>query len=141
MVSKFLKRALIVIGVLVLTFFAYVEISGNQFLYKTFGNTLFKGRLGPTIDDHNLFESRMVEAGNYQEWPVDSNYNKFQLSTEEEEVHTKFETVSLVVIKSGKLYFEKYWQGYSDSSLTNSWSMSKSLISRSRCSSRSFLMA
>jgi CubicO group peptidase (beta-lactamase class C family) len=125
---KFIKRIITTLLIIALLGVSYIELSGNRFLYKTLGNTIFKGRLGPTIDDYNIFPHRVVKAGNYQAWPVDTLYNQFDLSEDELNIHEKYETVSLVAIKSGKLIFERYWQGYSDSSKTNSWSMTKSLI-------------
>lgn len=126
---KFLKRTIITILVLFLSGIAYIEISGNRFLYTTFGNTIFKGRLGPTIDDYTIYHNRVVEGGNYQPWPVDSLYNQFDISDDELKVHDQYQTVSFVVIKEGKLFYERYWEGYSDSSRTNAWSMTKSFIS------------
>jgi len=125
---RFIKRLLIILVSIFVLGILYIEVSGNTFLYKTLGNTVFKGRLSPTIDDYQIFENRTVEAGNYQAWPVHDQYNQFDLVGDEEKVHENYQTVSFVAIKSGKLFYEKYWQGYSDSSLTNAWSMTKSFI-------------
>jgi CubicO group peptidase (beta-lactamase class C family) len=41
----------------------------------------------------------------------------------------ELKTVAVVVIKNDSLLYEKYWDGYSDSSLSNSFSMAKSITS------------
>lgn len=125
---KFIKRTFITLAVILLAIIGFIELSGNQYIYAALKATVFRGTLQPSIDNHTTFANRVVEAGNYQAWPVDSNYNTFELSPEELATHEQYQSIAVVVIKSGKLWFEKYWDGYSDSSKTNSWSMVKSMV-------------
>jgi CubicO group peptidase (beta-lactamase class C family) len=63
-----------------------------------------------------------------QPWPEDENYNKIPLTDSLTSELEKFQTVGFFVAKDGKALWEKYWENYSDESLTNSFSMAKSVI-------------
>lgn len=93
-------------------------------------HTILEGRMGPTIDEHVYYDNRTVQASdNPFEWPLDESYANNSLNDEAEAYHEKYQTKSYLVIHKGKLIYEKYWDGYSDTSLTNSWSMAKSMCS------------
>jgi CubicO group peptidase (beta-lactamase class C family) len=42
---------------------------------------------------------------------------------------SEYNTVSYLILKDGEVLYEQYWQGYSDSSKSNSFSMAKSIVS------------
>lgn len=104
-------------------------LTGNTHVYKVLANTVFKGRLSPSIDEYTIYHNREVAIGEPQPWKHHHNYNQFDLTLEEEELHSKYLTVAYVIIKDNQLLFERYYENYSDSSLTNSWSMAKTIVS------------
>jgi len=80
------------------------------------------------IDDHELFVQRPVPAGTPMHWPLSINYNKFVPdSTARKELDT-MRSVAYLVIHRDSILYEKYWEGYNDSSWSNSFSMSKSVV-------------
>jgi CubicO group peptidase (beta-lactamase class C family) len=81
------------------------------------------------IDDLDLFAHRTVEAPAGVDWPVAKGYNTKPLSPALLQELEAFESVAFLVIRDDSIQYERYWDGYSDSSLSNSFSMAKSFIS------------
>jgi CubicO group peptidase (beta-lactamase class C family) len=97
--------------------------TGKLYLYKALVYNFVN------IDDLDLFPSREVSAGNPQPWNVASAYNQTPLSGELRAALEEYETVAFLVIKDDSIKYEEYWDGYTDSSLSNSFSMAKSIVS------------
>lgn len=126
---KILKRTLyVIIGIVVLVNLI-ILFTGRFYLYKTIPNTLFKFRLGPSISEYPIFPNRVVKTGKPMPWPISSHYNKKDIPKEYLPDFKKYGTVAYVVIKNDSLYHEQYWDGYSDTSHSNSFSMAKSFVS------------
>jgi CubicO group peptidase (beta-lactamase class C family) len=105
-----------------------VEASGHHYLYNTLANTVFKGRLGPGIEEYKGMPNRTVFAGNPEPWPTSTQFGNHSLSAEEEAYHQDFASVSFVVIHRDSLLFEKYWENFGSDSISNSFSMAKSIV-------------
>lgn len=101
----------------------YILASGRTYLYKTFIYTY------ADIDDQKLFHTRTVRASSHPEpWPFSKDYNKEQLPDSLEKFLAANETVSFLVLKDDSLRYEKYWENYTDTTSSNSFSMAKSII-------------
>ena len=100
--------------------------SGNMHLLKAIKNTYLVGKTGPTIDDYHKFINRAVETNQPKPLSSYTEPPEVYLTPEEENLFKKWETSAFVILKDGKMLFEKYWDNYSDESLTNSFSMAKS---------------
>ena len=85
--------------------------------------------LKPGILDYNIFENRTVNNGSVIQWPVDEKYNAIKISSQALNEIEKYKTVAYLVIKDGKLLHEEYWDGWTDTTISNSFSMAKSIIS------------
>lgn len=120
---KFIKRFFLVIFILVFLFSAYAVISGKTYLFKAVWYN-FAG-----IDDYKIFNNNTVNISDAQPWPVSKNFNKTDPPEDVSQLLIRINTVALVVIKSDSLFYEKYWDGYSDSSWSSSFSMAKSITS------------
>lgn len=84
--------------------------------------------LYPKIDQYPIFENRLVKAGDPRPWELAEGYNQGSIP---EEYLPRFEelgTVAFLVIRDGKLLFEEYWEDYGPESLSNSFSMAKSIV-------------
>ena len=82
----------------------------------------------PGIDDYPIFSNRAIEAGKPQPWELADNYNQSNLDKAAIDSFANYQTVAFLIVKDGKLLFEEYWDGYGTESMTNSFSMSKSII-------------
>lgn len=81
------------------------------------------------IDDYTIFDNRVVAAGNYEPWGEVAGYNRRNIPEAYQSRFSKLKTVAFLVIKDQKIRFEKYWDGYSPDSKSNSFSMAKSIVS------------
>src|SRR5690554_5310368 len=110
---------LIILGLLLLT--------DNYHLVNAIRFTYFIGETGPTIDDYSKFENRVVQAGKSQPWNLSKQYNKYKFNKTQNEIVDKWETVAFLIIKNDSILYENYWDNYSSTSLTNSFSVAKSI--------------
>lgn len=93
-------------------------------------HTVLEGRMGPTIDEYTIYSNRVVEASEHpKEWPIAKEYASNKLTEQDEAYHENYGSAAYLIIKDGELFYEKYWDNYSDTSRTNSWSMAKSICS------------
>ncbi|PLX20282.1 MAG: serine hydrolase [Salinivirgaceae bacterium] len=81
------------------------------------------------IDDYKIFKSRVIEAGEHDPWEKAANYNDYTLPKETFDKFMDLKSVAFVVIQNEKILYENYWDNYSDSSISNSFSMAKSIVS------------
>ncbi|MEQ9188043.1 MAG: serine hydrolase [Cryomorphaceae bacterium] len=125
--STFLKRLGWVAFWLLLLHFV-IEITGHHYIYNTLGNTVFQGRLGPGIQEYKDMPNRTIANGTPQPWKKSDRFGKLSLTESELAYHREFQSVSYVVIHRDSLIFEQYWDGFSDTSRSNSFSMAKSIV-------------
>ncbi|MDR3652796.1 MAG: serine hydrolase [Paludibacter sp.] len=85
--------------------------------------------LMPKIDQYTIFENRVVKAEDPQPWELAPNVETNQISPEFTPDFKKYGTVGFVVVQHNKIILEQYWHNYSPLSLSNSFSMAKSIIS------------
>ncbi|MEJ2594156.1 MAG: serine hydrolase [bacterium] len=83
----------------------------------------------PNIDDYKIFENRIIKAGDPEPWPLHEAYNKQSLSDEVLQRIMEYDPVAFLIIRDGKILHESYWDGYDENSISNSFSMAKSIVS------------
>ena len=105
-----------------------VEVTGHRYLYNTLASTVFQGRLGPGILEYNDMPNRAIEKGEAQPWKISADYNTASFDQDELDFHKEFGTVSYLVIKDDEIVFEEYWDDFDDESISNSFSMAKSVV-------------
>ncbi|HSZ24971.1 MAG TPA: serine hydrolase [Cytophagaceae bacterium] len=107
-----------------LAFNGWVLLSGKQYFYKALIYNF------ADIDDYKIFPKRIINKSSHPvSWSVSSNYNKKDISPVLRKYLDSIETVALLIVKNDSIQYEKYWDNYSDSSYSNSFSMAKSYIS------------
>lgn len=115
--NKYLKT--ILIGILAI---ATIYILLPQYLQKALIYQL------PGISDYKIFDNRKVSTGIPQPWPQATNYNGFPLSGAYADTLQHFNTIAFLVIQHDSILFETYNDGFSATSLSNSFSMAKSIV-------------
>jgi CubicO group peptidase (beta-lactamase class C family) len=108
---------------------AFILISGKTYLYKGIANTYLRGRLGPTPEECSVFATRKVSAGREQKWALSGNYNKHIISPADRKQIEAYRPIAFLVIQNDSIKYEEYWDHFSDSSLTSSFSMGKTFVS------------
>lgn len=126
-VLKISFKVLCIIVLIIILAIAGLYISGNQYLIKAVRTTYLKGHTSVYIDDYPYFNNNVIRAGIPQNWELHEKYNDIQLTDILRKELEDFKTVGFGIIKDGKLLYEEYWDNYSDESLTNSFSMAKSI--------------
>jgi len=122
--SKILKWVFIIITSLILLLYAFnIEylIKGVRTIYLTGNNTAF-------ISDYEYFDNREIANSNPEPWPIHKNFNQYTETEELKVLNEQRETKSFLVIKNDSIVFEKYYDGYDENSLSNSFSVAKSIV-------------
>lgn len=112
----------IIFGILLLYIFNYEYIlRGVQVVYMQGYTTAY-------IDDYPEFDNRKIPSGDsYQAWPKHKAYNSVSATKKLQETNDELGTVAFLIIKNDSIWFENYVEGYTDTTLTNSFSMAKSI--------------
>jgi len=124
---KIIKSILLGFFLIIVLTIAGILISGNGYIFRAFQKTYLKGYTTAYIDDYVDFDNAVVRAGVPQPWPLHEKYNRLQLTDTLRKGLESFQTIGFAIIKDGQLIHEEYWDNYSNSSLTNSFSMAKSI--------------
>jgi len=111
-----------VVGMLLLSANIAILITGNIYIYRALVYNYVN------IDDLHLFHTRTIDAGTPQPWKISADFNKGKLPDSVRAELEKLETVAYLVIKDDSILYEEYWDRYSEKSLSNSFSMAKSVI-------------
>lgn len=121
MFKKILKGILVgAAGIVALTY-----AFGYDYLFRGIRQTYLRGETGSTINDEKYFDSNVIAKGNSVPWQKDSLYNIKQLPKNLVKDLKDTNSASFLVIKNGKLIHEEYWDGYTQRSKTNSFSVAK----------------
>lgn len=125
---KYILRFFLILAILISLVAIGLKVSGNGFLIRGVWITYLHGETSATIDDLKFFDSELVASANSkQPWDTHLNYNKIEPSEALKQTLEISESVAFMVIKNDKIIHEQYWDDYSDSSLSNSFSMAKSI--------------
>lgn len=121
---RILKYVFIVLVVLLGALSAYAVLFDKTYLFKAVYHNF------SAIDDYKIFNNQtVVKAKQDKPWPLANQYNKLAYPDSLNQLLESLRTVGVLMIKNDSIVFEKYWDGYSDSSLSGSFSMAKSITS------------
>lgn len=124
---KKLVKILAGIVATVVLLFLIAKLTGNGYLIKGIRASYLHGTNSASIDDAQFFKTNRIPAGTGSEWALGTNYNTTALPEKLSSVLKQTETVAFLVIKNDSIVQEHYWDGYNDSSQSNSFSMAKSI--------------
>ena len=130
---KKIKLISIPLGVIILVVFAIIVSSRFQYFddFKSMISLVIRSQnTKASIDDYKFFDNvEIKKSDSLFEWPKHNLYNQIGSSKTLDSVHKKNETVAFLIIKNDSIIKEDYFFGYDENSMTNSFSMSKSIIS------------
>jgi len=128
-IKKIFKYILIfVLSILVIANLA-ILFTGRLYIYKGLSATYFRGHARPTIYDLDVFENRTIKKGNGQAWQVHSSIDQFAFSRPQREYIEDLNPASFLVAWGDTIIYEQYWDKHEVSTIGNSFSMSKSVVS------------
>ena len=121
--KKFIRVIVYVLLLIIVVFSAYAVVSGKKYLFEAVWYNF------ADIDDYKKFTNNTVVTGAPQPWNLSADYNKNPLPHDLKKMLEDLETIAVLAIKNDSILQEYYWVGYSDSSLSGSFSMAKSITS------------
>ncbi len=125
--KTFLKISSGVIGFLLIVVLL-LYIFNYDYILRGLKVVYFQGYTTAYIDDHPKFDNREITSGdNYQPWPLHENYIEAQPTARLNETNEELGTIAFLIIKNDSIWYEDYAEGYDENSLTNSFSMGKSI--------------
>ena len=82
----------------------------------------------PGIEDQHIFENRRIQAGSPQPWPLAAHYNQGRINVAQMHYFDSLETVAFLVVQDSAIIYENYWQHYHNQTISNSFSVAKSIV-------------
>lgn len=129
-IAKLFKRLIWTIVILLIVANVFIVVSGKFYLYKGIAYTYLSGETGPTIYDLDKFpSSRIKKSKGEHQWKLNPEVNKTQLSKEQQFYFDSLKTKAILVIKGDEILYERYWDGHTASTLSNSFSAAKTVVS------------
>lgn len=125
---KFFKWLGISLASILLIAVIYLYATGKDFLLKGVYVTYLHGHKTAYLDDYRFFDNHTISAGNPQPWNKSNEYNQVAITDSLKSIHRNSKSVAYLIIHQDSLWFEEYYDGYSDSSKSNSFSMAKSMV-------------
>jgi CubicO group peptidase (beta-lactamase class C family) len=117
------KRTLLIIVTAFLLLNTYMLIAGGIYVYRAIWY------FTADIDDYKIFTNSTVDTGNGEPIPEAASYSNNSPADPLRASLNKYKTIAFVVIKNDSVREESYYDGYSDSSYSGSFSVAKSFIS------------
>jgi len=119
--KKIIKYTGLGLLTIVIAFSAYAVISGRIYLFRAVYHNF------ANVDDYKIFENNIVQADSIQPFDISKNYGNVVVPDDLNKLLERTASIAVVVIKNDSLVFEKYWDGYSDSSYSSSFSVAKTI--------------
>jgi CubicO group peptidase (beta-lactamase class C family) len=108
----------------------FILLSGRYYLYSGIAKTYLRGESGPGIYDLELFPKTTINpSSNKFKWKNHPQKNSYQFTKEDLKYHSDWGTTAFLVIHKDSLLFEKYWGDHSQQTVSNSFSVAKTIIS------------
>ena len=123
--QKILKWTLIIFSIIIALIYAFdidYMLKGIRVIYLTGNNTAY-------LSDYKYFDNRALEPSAVaQPWAIHEDYNTIEATAMLDSINQERETKAFLVIKNDSIIYEKYFDGYNESSKSNSFSMAKSIV-------------
>ena len=119
---KIIKRILGTLLIIVLLLTGFILLSGKTYLFKVVWYNF------AAIDDYRHFPNDTVAVAHPQPWANSARYNRIAYPDSLNAELESLQSVGLLMVQDDSVLFEKYWDGYNDSSYSGSFSMAKSIV-------------
>ncbi len=123
--KKLLKWIVIFLGLLVIALY----VTDTDYLIKAVRTIYLKGHTTAYLEDYKHFDNQTVENNTPQPWPNHKDYNTVKETNTLNQTNKDNGTIAYVIIKNDSIWFENYYDGFSEDSQSNSFSMAKSYVS------------
>lgn len=131
--KRILKKTLKIFGYTFLALFIslnlFIVLSGRFYLYKGFANTYLKGHSGPTIYDLDVFHNSTLEKADKKiPFVIHDKYNTQKIPADYRKYLEDLDTRAFIVMRDDTLIYEEYWDPHTETTVSNSFSVAKSVV-------------
>ncbi len=131
--ARLLRKGLKLLGwfvlILLITVNLFIILSGRFYLYKGVYFTYLHGESSPTIYDLDKFYNAKVDAPKHgKPWAFKLDDTE-KLSNEDLTYMDTWKTSSFLVIQNDTVRYERYWDSHVPSTVSNSFSAAKTVVS------------
>ncbi len=99
------------------------------YFYELISTIVKIQRTEADITDYKYFSNiEIPKSQNPQPWSIHEKYNQTPTTKALDSLHDNYGTVAFLIINKDSIWHEKYYRGYNESSYSNSFSMSKSMV-------------
>ena len=123
-----IQKAIVTLLCILLAAILIAIATGNSFLITAVERVYLQGNTTANINDHTAFYTRAIKTSDPKPLPNSKNYNKKALTPEFNAYLEEFDAAAYLVIEDGEVVNEHYFNGYTDRSKTNSFSMAKTVL-------------
>lgn len=117
--SKTLLKVALVAGILFVLFLLFAPFYLKESLTYWY----------PNLDDYKIFANNEVKSTHPQPWKLAANYNQEKLPEDAIGYLEEHNTTAFLVIQNGEIIHEQYWKDCQDSTASNMFSVTKSIVS------------
>lgn len=114
-------------GIIVLVV-ALAYLFDVAYLFKGVRVTYLNGHRTAYLEDYKHFDNHIVKVGTPQPWALSGSYSETVLADSIAAFHEEIRSVAYLVIHRDSILLEQYFDGYDERSVSNSFSMAKSIV-------------
>lgn len=111
------------------SFILILYVFDVDYLLRAVKTIYLKGHTTAFLEDYKEFPNRTIQKGIAQPWAVSKDYNSVPATEKLNTTHKNLQTVAFLIIKNDSIWHESYFDGYTNSSKSNSFSIAKSIVS------------
>jgi len=129
MIKRILKFFLKGLLAIILLCVVLLYIFDSEYILKGVRVVYMTGHTTAYLDDYRYFDNRTIEKGNATiPWAIHKQYNAVKETDRLHKTNQRFGTIAYMIIKNDSIWYEKYAEGFNETSKTNSFSMAKSMV-------------
>ena len=126
---KFLKKFFKWFFIILSSIIILIYIFDVDYLFRSVKTIYLKGYTTAFLEDYKEFPNRTIQKGVAQPWAISKEYNSVPATDVLKATHKKLQTVAFIILKKDSIWHVSYFDGYTASSKSNSFSMAKSVVS------------
>lgn len=125
---KKFRSGLLYVFLFVIILLSFVYIAGFDYLFKGIRIVYFNGYNSSFVHDFLYFDRDTIYPSEHYRFKLQYANDQITLPDTFLQFLEGLKTASFLVIKDNKIVFEKYFNGYDADSVTNSFSMAKTVV-------------
>ena len=123
------KKIIIIFSISIIISLGLIFKSETLYLFDLVETISKTKRTVADITDYKFFDNIDIpKSENPQAWPLHKDFNNIKSTDILNKTNDRLGTVAFLIIKNDSLWYEKYYDGYSEKSYSNSFSIAKSIV-------------